>query len=76
MTAVQSPEATADQVRSDDLRMVAAAARSTSSARSQTACFSSRWLLLTRSLTRSASGAFFEAVALFLILSNTAEPWG
>ena len=30
-------------------------------------------VVVTRSLTRSASGAFFEAVALFLILSNTAE---
>jgi O-antigen/teichoic acid export membrane protein len=30
-------------------------------------------VVVTRSLARSASGAFFEAVALFLILSNTAE---
>ena len=30
-------------------------------------------VVVTRSLTRSASGAFFEAIALFLILSNTAE---
>ena len=30
-------------------------------------------VVVTRALTRSASGAFFEAVALFLILSNTAE---
>jgi O-antigen/teichoic acid export membrane protein len=30
-------------------------------------------VVVTRGLTKSASGAFFEAVALFLILSNTAE---
>ncbi len=30
-------------------------------------------VVVTRALTKSASGAFFEAVALFLILSNTAE---
>ncbi len=42
--------------------------------RSRTACSSSlSSSSSTRSLTKHASGAFFEAIALFLILSNTAE---
>ena len=73
MTAVESPAA-ADQERSDDLRMVArGGSLNFIGALANGLLQFAMVVVVTRALTRSASGAFFEAVALFLILSNTAE---
>jgi O-antigen/teichoic acid export membrane protein len=73
MTAVR-PAGGAERDRTDDLRMVA---------RGGTLNFVGAFangllqfalvVVVTRSLAKSASGAFFEALALFMILSNTAE---
>jgi O-antigen/teichoic acid export membrane protein len=73
VTAVESPAAT-DEERAADLRMVARGGSlnfigAVANGLLQFALV----VVVTRSLTRSASGAFFEALALFLILSNTAE---
>jgi O-antigen/teichoic acid export membrane protein len=73
VTAVESPT-TAAQERTDDLRMVArGGSLNFIGALANGLLQFAMVVVVTRELTRSASGAFFEAVALFLILSNTAE---
>ena len=73
MTAVESPAA-AERDRTDDLRMVArGGSLNFVGALVNGLLQFAMVVVVTRALTRSASGAFFEAVALFLILSNTAE---
>jgi len=68
VTAVESPAA-ADQERSDDLRMVArGGSLNFIGALANGLLQFAMVVVVTRALTRSASGAFFEAVALFLIL--------
>jgi O-antigen/teichoic acid export membrane protein len=73
VTAVESPAA-AERDRTDDLRMVArGGSLNFVGALVNGLLQFAMVVVVTRALTRSASGAFFEAVALFLILSNTAE---
>jgi O-antigen/teichoic acid export membrane protein len=73
VTAVEQP-ATAEQERTKDLRMVArGGSLNFIGALVNGLLQFALVVVVTRSLTKSASGAFFEAVALFLILSNTAE---
>jgi O-antigen/teichoic acid export membrane protein len=73
MTAVESPAAGGHE-RTKDLRMVArGGSLNFIGALANGLLQFALVVVVTRSLTKSASGAFFEAVALFLILSNTAE---
>jgi O-antigen/teichoic acid export membrane protein len=73
VTAVDEP-ATALRERADDLKMVARGGSLNFIGAVASGLFQfALVVVVTRALTRSASGAFFEAIALFLILSNTAE---
>lgn len=73
MTAVE-PAATGAHERTKDLRMVArGGSLNFIGALANGLLQFALVVVVTRALTKSASGAFFEAVALFLILSNTAE---
>jgi O-antigen/teichoic acid export membrane protein len=73
VTAVEEPAAAGNE-RTDDLRTVArGGSLNFLGAVAYGLLQFALVVVVTRSLTRSASGAFFEAVALFLILSNTAE---
>jgi O-antigen/teichoic acid export membrane protein len=73
MTAVE-PAAAGGHERTKDLRMVArGGSLNFIGALANGLLQFALVVVVTRSLTKSASGAFFEAVALFLILSNTAE---
>jgi O-antigen/teichoic acid export membrane protein len=73
VTAVDEP-APALRDRADDLKMVARGGSLNFIGAVANGLFQfALVVVVTRSLTRSASGAFFEAIALFLILSNTAE---
>jgi O-antigen/teichoic acid export membrane protein len=73
VTAVEQPPAHGKE-RVDDLKMVArGGSLNLIGALANGLLQFGLVVVVTRSLTRGASGAFFEAVALFLILSNTAE---
>lgn len=73
MTAVE-PAAAGAHERTKDLRMVArGGSLNFIGALANGLLQFGLVVVVTRGLTKSASGAFFEAVALFLILSNTAE---
>jgi O-antigen/teichoic acid export membrane protein len=73
VTAVEEPAA-AERERLADLKMVARGGSLNFIGAVANGLFQfALVVVVTRSLTRSASGAFFEAIALFLILSNTAE---
>jgi O-antigen/teichoic acid export membrane protein len=73
VTAVDEP-APALRDRADDLKMVARGGSLNFIGAVANGLFQfALVVVVTRSLTKSASGAFFEAIALFLILSNTAE---
>jgi O-antigen/teichoic acid export membrane protein len=73
MTAVDEP-APALRERTDDLKMVARGGSLNFIGALANGLFQfALVVVVTRALTKSASGAFFEAIALFLILSNTAE---
>lgn len=73
MTAVE-PAAAGTHERTKDLRMVArGGSLNFVGALANGLLQFALVVVVTRSLAKSASGAFFEAIALFLILSNTAE---
>ena len=73
MTAVGEP-AVAQRERTDDLKMVARGGSLNFIGAVANGLFQfALVVVVTRALTRNESGAFFEAIALFLILSNTAE---
>ena len=73
MTAVDEP-AVAERARTDDLKMVARGGSLNFIGAVANGLFQfALVVVVTRALTRNESGAFFEAIALFLILSNTAE---
>ncbi len=74
MTTVEQPATTAEHERTSDLRMVArGGSLNFIGAVANGLLQFGLVVVVTRALTKNASGAFFEAVALFLILSNTAE---
>jgi len=73
VTAVGEP-AVAERERTDDLEMVARGGSLNFIGAVANGLFQfALVVVVTRALTRNESGAFFEAIALFLILSNTAE---
>ena len=74
MTSVADTEKAVDQARADDLRMVARGGSLNFVGAAANGIFQfALVVVVAQALTKSQSGAFFEAVALFVILSNTCE---